>query len=315
MTHSTIASSNRRVLVLTSPKAGSGANRHQIPRLMGLLKQAGIEAALTHDPADLSDASDRTVVVAAGGDGTVTLAASRLLAAASSLGIGHQTTAAIVPMPLGTENLLARHFGHLADAQQVLDTIVHGIPHAIDLGQVSSARQSIRPMLTMATCGFDAEVVRHLHLRRQGHIRRSSYFWPISKVIGKYRFPEITVQAISADGAIDRTVHCGWAMVFNLPCYGGGLTIEPDAIGDDGLLDVIAFQGRSVVSGLKYVAGIKTGRHLGFADIVRFRASAVRLESSQRAHYQVDGDYGGRLPIAIGIKPGAVQLLLPRSTA
>ncbi|KAA1258677.1 Diacylglycerol kinase [Rubripirellula obstinata] len=309
----------RRVVVLTSPKAGSGANRTQIPRLMDLLAATPIEAALTHDPSDLDHLSaealasgESIVVVAAGGDGTVTLAASKLLAASNKLSSVDQALIPIVPMPLGTENLLARHFGHRVEAEHVFNTIVAGTQQSIDLGSVrSSANSRVRPMLTMATCGFDAEVVRNLHLRRSGHIRRSSYLVPITRVLRQYRFPELTIEAVSDHGEVEREIRCGWAMVYNLPCYGGGLTIEPDAIGDDGLLDVIAFQGRSIASGLRYVAGIKTGRHLKFADTIRFRAPAVRIHATDRVHFQVDGDYAGRLPIEIGVRPKAVKLLLP----
>jgi diacylglycerol kinase family enzyme len=309
----------RRVVVLTSPKAGSGSNRNQISRLMDRLAASAIEARLTHDPSDLdqlwgksSGSIAGTVVVAAGGDGTVTLAASRLLAESKHRSRRDQADIPIVPMPLGTENLLARHFGHRVEAEHVFNTIVSGTQHSIDLGSVrTTANSKVRPMLTMATCGFDAEVVRRLHLRRSGHIRRSSYFVPIAQVLGRYLFPELIIEAVSSQGEIERQVRCGWAMVFNLPCYGGGLTIEPDAIGDDGLLDVIAFQGRSIASGLRYVAGIKTGRHLGFPDTIRFRAATVRIHAADRVHFQVDGDYAGRLPIEIGIRPKAVKLLLP----
>ena len=310
MSYKKSSSSTQRVIVLTSPKAGSGAKREEIPRLMTLLDQAGVKATLTVNVADLLNVHNNTIIVAAGGDGTMTLAASHLLGRAIP----------IVPLPLGTENLLARHFGYRADAKQVVDTIIHGVPHAIDLGEIAATRTSQSekpmrtiPMLTMATCGFDAEVVRHLHLRRKGHIRRISYLRPIAEVIRRYQFPPITIETLSDDGAIEQVTECGWAMVFNLPCYGGGLTIEPDAVGDDGLLDVIAFKGRNVTSGLRYVAGIKTGHHLGSPDTIRFRARKIRVRSDQRVHFQVDGDYGGRLPIEIGIRPDAVQLLLPKS--
>lgn len=309
-----------RVIVLTSPKAGSGAQRHQVPRLMQLLDQSGIPAVLTDDVADVTSAPDGAVVVAAGGDGTMTLAASRLQ------GRKH---VAVMPLPMGTENLLARHFGFQSDASEVLRTIQQGMTRTMDLGLITSRKTKrpstrspggasddtpmpvVRPMLTMVTCGFDAEVVRQLHLRRSGHIRRSSYLVPICRVLGKYRFPEITIQAFDRDGSMKRDVGCGWAMVFNLPCYGGGLSIHPDAVGDDGVLDVIAFKGRSIASGLRYLAAILAGRHFHLADTVRFQASRIRIETSDRVAYQIDGDYVGRLPIEIQVQPNAVNLLMP----
>ncbi|CAN0491794.1 unnamed protein product [Hapterophycus canaliculatus] len=100
-------------------------------------------------------------------------------------------------------------------------------------------------------------------------------------------------------------------MVFNLPRYAGGLKIEPDADGSDGWLDVIVFKGRDWMAGLKYLAGIKLGTHLRHRDIQRVRAKWIRITSNQRVHFQIDGDYAGRLPIEIAVRPQAVDFLIP----
>lgn len=306
-----------RVAVFTSPGAGSGARREQIPRLLKLFNRDKIAVELIHDPLKLRDwidcpsPPDGSVIVAAGGDGTVTLAASLLYAADENVQTSHQHPPLLVPLPLGTENLLARYFGHHADAEHVRETILRGSVDLIDLGLVRRLNQRWHPMLTMVSCGFDADVVRRLHLRRKGHIRRLSYLRPILRAMNQYRFPELVVQSTGDDNVIDREVRCGWAMVFNLPMYGGGLTIEPDALGNDGYFDVITFAGRGIVSGLRYVAGIRSGRHLSDPGVQRFRARAIRIASDQRAHYQIDGDYISRLPIEISMQPHAIALLLP----
>ncbi len=67
----------------------------------------------------------------------------------------------IVPMPLGTENLLARQFGHTATAESVVKTIRYGTSYRLDAGLAND-----KSFLIMATCGFDAEVVRGMHLTR-----------------------------------------------------------------------------------------------------------------------------------------------------
>ena len=76
-----------RVLIFTSPKAGSGGGRDQIPRLERLLADLGVEALVVHETdqlrqlaAEASADSDsgETIVVAAGGDGTLSLACATL---------------------------------------------------------------------------------------------------------------------------------------------------------------------------------------------------------------------------------------------
>ena len=305
-----------RVLIFTSPKAGSGGGRDQIPRLERLLADLGVETLVVHETDQLRQLaaeasadpdSGETIVVAAGGDGTLSLACATLFltekSGASSAGNLKPRSGklSVLPMPLGTENLLARHFDQVADAEAVLNTIRHGQVFGLDAGMANG-----KPFLIMATCGFDAEVVREMHERRQGHISRFSYFIPIFNAVLRYRFPKLKLEIDGEDLG-----ECCWVMSFNLPKYGGGLNIEPDALGDDGLLDVVVFERGSIVSGLRYVAGIWQGRHLDAEDVVRRRGQSIRVESSKPVAYQLDGDYGGQLPLEITTLPAAVPLLVP----
>ncbi len=314
-----------RILIFTSPKAGSGVGRDQVPRLERLLGELGVEVKIVHQvdqlrrlAAEPKPSGSQTIVVAAGGDGTLSLACATLFlsderSAENELpviksdsdlrakGRCESGQVTVLPMPLGTENLLARHFGQVADAAEVLKTIRHGQLFKLDAGSANG-----KPFLVMATCGFDAEVVREMHERRQGHINRFSYFVPIFNALLRYRFPKLS---LVVDGR--EVGKCCWVMSFNLPKYGGGLEIEPNALGDDGLLDVIVFERGSIASGLRYVAGIWTGRHLEAEDVTRLRGKSIRVEASKPVAYQLDGDFGGHLPLEITTLPAAVPLLIP----
>ena len=104
-------------------------------------------------------------------------------------------------------------------------------------------------------------------------------------------------------------------MVFNLPQYAASLAIEPSAVPDDGRLDLIGFQRGSVISGLRYAAGVAMRRHLKFGDVHRRPGVTFELTSPGRVPYQLDGDYAGRLPLKIETVPGRVCLLLPPQPA
>lgn len=283
------------VLVFTSPKAGSGAGREQIPRLIETIERLGRTASIVATVAELQDrvaAAKNPIVVAAGGDGTVALAAQSIDAGV-----------AIVPMPLGTENLLAIHFGHRVDAEQVAATIRYGRVARIDAGLANG-----RPFLIMASCGFDAEVTRGMHLTRSGHINRFSYARPILRAMRRYPFPIIKIRVDDQESDVP---DCCWSMIFNLPRYAARLAIEPNAIADDGKLDLIQFQRGSVPSGIRYFAGIAMGRHVRYRDVFRTQGVRFELTSTGRVPYQLDGDYVGHLPLKIETLPGRVSLLLP----
>ena len=177
--------------------------------------------------------------------------------------------------------------------------------------QLDAGLANGRLFLIMATAGFDAEVVRRLHLRRKGHIRRASYLKPIFQTLLRYRFPKLHVTAYDHQDQVIDERDVGWAMTFNLPCYGGGLNIHPDAIGDDGKLDLITFAGTGLVSGIRYVFGILMGNHHRLKDVDQKRVSRIRVEAGRRVAFELDGDYAGRLPLEIETLPGRIRLMVP----
>ncbi len=289
------------VWVCASPKAGSGAGRSELDRLLARLSAASIEHCVTHDIASLkarladsSRPADRLAIVAAGGDGTIALIAQNI-----------SNEIPIVPMPMGTENLLARYWGYTCSADAVADTIIRGERFVMDAGLANG-----KLFLVMVTAGMDAEVVRGMHLTRRGHISRWSYTRPILRSISRYLYPTITsVETLATDE--EATASACWMMAFNLPRYAGGLGIEPGAVSDDGLLDRIALKKGFLWSGLNYLARIKFGWHLRHPDVSRQRIRRARWTATTRVPYQIDGDYAGRLPVDIEVLPGRVTLLRP----
>jgi YegS/Rv2252/BmrU family lipid kinase len=291
------------VILFISPKAGSGASREQIPRFQQLLDQAAITHALLVSPDTLQAAvqsrreqgQSQPVVIAIGGDGTLSLVAANSLP---------ETT--LIPMPMGTENLLSRHYGQTNQAEAVFKTLQHGRVIQIDAGEANG-----RLFLIMATAGFDAEVVRRLHLRRKGHIWRVNYFMPILQTLRRYRFPKLSVTLWNEQDEMIEQENVGWAMAFNLPCYAATMKIAPDAVPDDGVLDAVTFGKRGVFNGLRYVAGVFAQVHKGFPDVCRSRVSRIRIEASRRVAYELDGDYVGSLPLVIRVIPNRVRLKVP----
>jgi diacylglycerol kinase (ATP) len=332
-----------RVLVCTSPKAGSGGGREGISNLVKELTSRGIPAEITTDIGRVREVSgfrdanfspnnpNTPVIVTAGGDGTLALVAQNT-----------PPSTTLVPMPLGTENLLARHFGYRSQTDAMIDTLLHGRDKSIDAGSANG-----KIFLVMATCGFDAEVVRAMHLRRKGHINRFSYTGPILRTLRRYRFPPLTVTWLPEPtdsppanecskaceptgeslanarerrtGVNDQTIGdlppeahvCRWAMVFNLPRYAASLPIERNARGDDGLLNYYGLEAGSIVSGIRYLCGIVTGRHIHWSDVRRQPITGCRITSPESVSYQLDGDYAGRLPLEIRVLPQYIKLRLP----
>ncbi|OHB85476.1 MAG: hypothetical protein A2V98_26210 [Planctomycetes bacterium RBG_16_64_12] len=300
------------VLVSVNPKAGRRPAARRVDRLVQLLNTHDFQVEIFTDLAEVSAEANRLhargqlrALVGIGGDGTAAELANR--------------TDEGVPITLlaaGTANLFSRHFGLSGKPEKLCQTITEGRLLRLDAGRAGE-----RLFLVMVGCGFDAHVVQRVHThressRRGGHIGYSSYVKPILESIRSYGFPEIRVYCDQRrDEAADdppSPITARWVFGCNLPRYGWGLPLAPEAVATDGLLDLCTFAGGSLLSGLRYAAAAQLGGwHRRLGDCQMHRARRFRMTSEEPVAYQLDGDPGGVLPVDVEVLPLRVTAVVP----
>jgi diacylglycerol kinase family enzyme len=300
-----------QVLIGFNPSAGARdpSKKERVEQLKQALHARGFASEMMSDrealamrAADLHRQGKLQAVVAAGGDGTASDLVNRTLPGTP-----------LALLPLGTENLLARYLGLSGEPATVAETIATGEPLRLDAGRANG-----RLFLLMAGCGFDGEVVRRMHESRQGHISKWGYAKHILASIRSYQYPrlEITCRLSGRDieVPIEHSYEARWAFVSNLPRYAGGLRFSPAASGDDGRLDVCAFEHGSCWAGFRYLFGVFARRHQSMRDCVTTQATEIWISADEPVPYQLDGDPGGWLPLAIDVLPRRMTVLVPRET-
>jgi diacylglycerol kinase family enzyme len=294
------------VLILVNPKAGAKSALARVDRLAKLAGQRGFQVEVLADLGQAAGLANQwhtagrlRALVGVGGDGTAAELVNR--------------TAVGVPLtllPAGNENLLARYLGLAGTPEACCQTLAEA--HVVRL---DAARAGDRIFLLMASCGLDAEVVRRVHARRSGHVRRRSYFKPILDSIRSYQYPEVQMCRNEAPaGESPRwsaPVAVRWVFAFNVPRYGGGLRIAPQADPADGLLDICTFRCGGLWRSLCYTAAVLAGQHRHLADCRLERAARLRITSANPVPYQLDGDPGGFLPVELEVLPQRMTLLVP----
>jgi diacylglycerol kinase (ATP) len=303
------------VLLSVNPRAGARSGTDRVDALEAELKSLGF---ITDRQTDIETVAQRArqyqeegrlrSVVAAGGDGTVSLVLNN-----TPIGVP------LAVLPLGTENLLARYFRLQMPVPKIAGLIQQGFTKTLDVGIANG-----RLFLLMVGVGFDAAVVEEVDRRRTGHIHKWSYFKPIWNALRTYRYPTMQVSDPSAAGAEEtagtvETPPVCWAFVVNLPRYAGGLSIVPHADGTDGELDLCTFRRGRFWRTLKYLIALTFRRHGSLQDcemtkVTRVRISPVNdLESPGEIEtpYQLDGDPGGVLPVDIEVIPNRLRLIVP----
>jgi diacylglycerol kinase family enzyme len=222
-----------------------------------------------------------------------------------------RTTRRLLPTGLATVTRRLATTG-LPDAGRLARTVAWQTTRAIDRGRVRPldvGRVNGHTFLLMAGVGFDAEVVALLDRRRArspGPIGLSSYVWPTIDAAADGRFPPLTVHV---DGRRVFGPTPGLVIVANLPQYGLGVPLVPNALGDDGRLDVVCLRCDSHVSLLRLTAAVLGGRHLDLPGTVTVRGQQVEIDSPQTMAVQADGDAAGTLPARVELHPTQVPFL------
>jgi diacylglycerol kinase (ATP) len=289
-----LPSDRGRVLILANPRAGSASSASAVDSLVRRLRWFGLEPKVCRHPQELEkaavDCSGLRCVVAAGGDGTVLEVLRRV------------PDVPITILPLGTENVLARHFGLNRGARAVAGVIAAGRTITIDLGRVNG-----RTFALMASAGIDAEIVHRLHASRRGHITHFSYGVPLVRTFRDYAFPPIEIEVMDSGERLRGVL----ALVFNVPRYGLGLPLAPHGRANDGLLDLYLFEKPGLVALAKYAVAVLRGGYSERPDVYHRQAKGYRLRSALPVPVQTDGDPHGHLPITLEVVPRALSLVVP----
>lgn len=316
------------VLILANPKAGSGPAHRQLERLLAALGRWRLKGRIITDRSEIGPMADELncagrlrAVVSAGGDGTAAETLNR--------------TGPGIPLALfalGTENLLARYLELPRNPEELAEVIAAGTIIRHDVGNASG-----RLFAIMIGCGFDAEVVRRVHLERGGHITRLNYLKPIWESIRSYDYPEMRISYETAAGAecVDAargqapvdgsgagqatnraagnwtTINARFAFIVNVPRYALGLRFVRDALGTDGHLDLCTFRGGSFFHGLWYLGSLLVQQHRLLPDCMIERVRRLRIESDRPVPYELDGDASGFLPLDVQIEPNRMTLIVP----
>ena len=238
------------------------------------------------------------LVCALGGDGTVRAVAEVLAGTDVPLGL----------LPAGTGNLLARalelSIGSIEDAMEVALT---GRTARIDVGtlRVDGAAQE-KVFVVMAGMGMDAEIMDTTDERL-----KSAVGWPAYVVAGLRALRGSGFAArVQADQGPTVRRKARMVVVGNSGKLRGGVALLPDAVLDDGLLDVAVLAPRGPIGWIRTTASVlaaERGHDEDHQELARVQAPAFRVSADRPTATQLDGDpVGEHRRIECRVRAGAL---------
>lgn len=287
-----------KLLLVANPTAAGGRARRLLPSVVDALRRQHPSVEVVEaSSSDALEAASRSArggsydrVVVAGGDGTVQIVLNALKGSEIAVGI----------LPLGNGNDLARALGVPLEPRAAVDFLLHAPAAPMDMGRVGE-----HVFATVACVGLDAETnrcARKWGSWPRGHLR---YFLAGLRTLASYepyRFNLVT-------DSEEFTGEAMWVAVANAPYYGGGICIAPEALLDDGLLDVCVIERMSPAALLALYPALMRGDHLRARSVRYFRCSRAQFRGPANVEIHADGEPLARLPVEIVVEPVAVRVV------
>lgn len=292
-----------RATLVCNPQAGKRGGNGEIDAALRILEEGGwsIEVCCTAGPGDAgriaSDAvrAGQEAVLVAGGDGTINETVQALAGSETMLGY----------LPYGTVNVWARELHIPLDPEGAARTILDGRVEAVDLGIAGN-----RYFLLMAGIGLDAEIVRRAQRveRYKQRLGVLPYVASGLSTIPFYRGADIELRY---DGLI-RRVQALMLVVGNTKLYGGRFQLTPNAVANDGWLDVCIIKGRGGLSLMRQSLPILLSGSVSHTDVELLRVRELTVDTAEPLALQLDGELAGTTPVRFRVAPRALRAIVPK---
>jgi lipid kinase, YegS/Rv2252/BmrU family len=304
-----------RACAIVNPAAGQGQVKRLWPELLPELRAAtsdlavckttGPGEATTLTRAALTEDYDR--IVAVGGDGTLHEVVNGYF---RPDGTALTPAPPLVPLSCGTgtdfNRMLGQKIGLNAVSYLRSDRV-----RPVDLLRLEytdrDGDSASRHALNITSLGLSSAVVRSVNrggLPLPGGLR---YFGAIMRALSAHAPFEV---AITLDDEVLGEGPVRLVAIANGHTFGAGVKIAPNAVVDDGRLDLTILHDISAFRLLRSLPRFYDGRHVSLDGVSthRGRRLTVRPFTDGPVWLEADGELVGQLPVTVEVVPDAIQL-------
>jgi YegS/Rv2252/BmrU family lipid kinase len=228
-------------------------------------------------------------VAAVGGDGTVSLVARQVLGTGIALAI----------LPAGSANGMAKELSIPLTHAEALDVIVNGNLKNADVIKIN--RDLI--CLHLSDIGLNALLIKYFE---EGKIRgKLGYATKVIKTLWRKSPMIVTIKVKDTDVSVKALM----VVLANATKYGTGAVINPLGSLYDGRFEVVIVKRLAISELFKMWFRPQI---FDPSKIRLFPATSVTIATTRKVHFQVDGEYLGKVKkVEAHILPGQLKLVVP----
>ena len=313
---------NNRWLVVVNPKASVGRSGRDWPIIKQYFIDEGIEfdAVLTEYPRHAIEIVRRGIeeqgyrkIVSVGGDGTNNEVINGIFT--QDTVPTNQITMGIVP--IGTGNDWSRSFEFPEGYENIVHILKTGHPFAHDIGKVTyynDGDPKVRYFLNAAGTGLDEMVCQSTNaMKQQGKGGTIRYLISLVKCLSKYKCTHIQLE-VDDELVFDDSVLS--LSLGNCKYNGGGMMMMPNAIPDDGILDITAIRKVSIFKFAANAKNLYDGTFIKkMKEVSTFKGKKIRITSipAHRLLLETEGETLNNSPFDFEILPKSINMIVKSS--
>jgi YegS/Rv2252/BmrU family lipid kinase len=279
-----------RARLIVNPKSGADRAPVFLPMMNRRLREIvqDLDITMTTGVADVERAASRALdegcdaLYVAGGDGTLNAALRTIMARNASRQI------VIGVIPFGTGNDFAKALGLGEEPEPAIEALLEGLAIDVDVGMLND-----RPFVNTSAGGFIADVSDAVTESLKDAAGKLAYV--IGGARALFGTEPFSARLSIAGGDADapdssESLDVQMFAACNSRFIGGGYVIAPEALIDDGLLDVLVVPRMPMLEFVAVLQRLAVGSDAEHPGVRHFTASSFTLELSRRARVNTDGE-------------------------
>ena len=302
--------------VIVSSRSGGGKARHDWPEIANLLKAKSIEfiASITDHAYHAIELAREAVLsgfrklLVVGGDGAV----HEVLNGLYSQTEVSPSEVTVGLIPVGSGNDWSRLHRIPADYGRAVDLIAEAdvrtrLQDVACVHTLMDDKPYCRYMMNIGGLGFDSDVCRRFDIAKEhGHAGDRQYLKSLLSGFLAYRPLRFRVVV---DG--EEFYHgTAFSVALGIGQYcGGGMRQTPDAVPDDGLINVTVVGKLSKWKFLSKVPSLFKGDIYRHKEVRHTTGRRVEISAAPYSYMEVDGEPVGITPVRIEVIPAGVQVV------
>ena len=287
---------------IVNPVAGNGFAKTLIPEIEIMLKKYSIdgEVVLTERPGHASELSETyydrgfRYIVGVSGDGTMNEIARPLV---------NKKDVVIGTIPAGTGNDFIQICGFPGRfTEKEWNILFRKNIISMDAGTVNGM-----VFLNGLGIGFDAEVAAE-NYSGPGKVKKGGqhkYIWHIIKTLLFFKEKKMTY-IINGNR---RESDCFINTISVGRRFAGGFLLTPEAIANDGLLDVCSIKKLNLFHRFRLLLKVPKGEHIKDSRVNYYQTSEIEIEFPEEVPFHVDGELFFSDKFRVNIIPKALNII------